>query len=376
MFGRGIRLFKLFGFEVKLDWSWLIIAVLLTWSLARGVFPSHYLGLSRAAYWWMGAVGALGFFVSIVLHEFGHSYVARRLGIPMRGITLFIFGGVAEMGEEPPSPKAEFWMAIAGPLVTVVIAAACFGLAHWSYSADLPLPVMAVLSYLAWINVVLLAFNLVPAFPLDGGRVLRSILWASRKNLRWATRVASVIGTAFALLLMAWGVFNFILGNFISGVWYILIGAFIRKASQMSYQQVLIRSALAGKPVSRFMTAQPVTIPASANLTEIVDNYFYRYPYKLFPVVENGELIGCLDIGQVKLVPKNEWSSRTAATVLTPCAAENMIEPEADATRALTAMSHTNTSRLMVVDHGKLLGIIALKDLALFLSRKLELESA
>jgi Zn-dependent protease/CBS domain-containing protein len=375
MFGRGITLFKLFGFEVRLDGSWFIIAILVTWSLARGAFPSHYEGLSKETYWIMGAIGMLGLFASIVLHELGHAYVAQKQGIAMRGITLFIFGGVAEMGEQPPSPKAEFWMAIAGPIVTVVIAAVCFGVAHIGKVAGWPIPVTGVLSYLAWINVVLLAFNLVPAFPLDGGRVLRSILWAIKKNLRWATRVASLIGTGFAFLLMAWGIFSFIFNNFIMGVWYFLIGMFIRNASQMSYQQVLMRSALAGVPVRRFMTAQPVTVPASTSLKDVVENYLYKYPYKLYPVVQNENLAGCLSIDQIKLIPKEQWASRTAESVAMPCAPENVIEPEADATKALSTMSRTHSSRLMVVDHGHLLGIIAFKDLALFLSRKMELDT-
>jgi Zn-dependent protease len=375
MFGRGVTLFRLFGFEVRLDWSWLIIAVLVSWSLARGVFPSYYMGLSPGTYWAMGIIGALAFFLSIVLHELGHSYVARKEGIPMRGITLFIFGGVAEMGEQPPSPKAEFWMAIAGPVVTLIIAGVCFALAKLGYAAQWPISTVGVLSYLAWINLVLLAFNLVPAFPLDGGRVLRSILWAWKKNLSRATRIASAIGSGFAFLLMGWGIFTFIFGNFIMGAWYFLIGIFIRNASQVSYKQVLLRTALAGEPVSRFMTAQPVSVPASASVKEVVEDYLYKYPYKLYPVVRDGQLLGCLALDQIKLIPKEQWSSRTAESVAAPCSSENIIEPNADATKALSAMSRTHTNRLMVVDHGHLLGIVALRDLVLFLSRKLELES-
>ncbi len=239
MFGRGIKLFKLFGFEVRLDWSWLIIAGLLTWSLAEGVFPSFFPGLTPAAYWWMGAAGTVGLFVSIVLHELGHSVVARRFGIPMRSITLFIFGGVAEMEEHPPSAKAEFFMAIAGPAVAVVLAGLFLGLTFLGRFWVWPRPVAGVLDYLGWVNVLLLAFNLVPAFPLDGGRVFRSALWAWRKNLLWATRVASGLGSLFAVLLMGWGVFSFVTGSFVGGVWYFIIGLFILNASRMSYRQVL-----------------------------------------------------------------------------------------------------------------------------------------
>ena len=374
MFGRGIKLFRLFGFEIRLDWSWLIIAALLTWSLARGVFPVYYRGLSNATYWWMGAAGTLGLFVSIVLHELGHSLVARRFGLQMRGITLFIFGGVAQMSGEPPNPRAEFFTAIAGPAVTVVLAGLFFGLTAWSNSGNWPITATAVLSYLAWINCALLAFNLVPAFPLDGGRVLRSALWAWKRNLRWATRIASNLGAFFGLLLMGWGVFVFLFGNFVNGMWCFLIGLFIRHASQASYQQMLLREVLAGEPVSHFMTRDPVTVAPSDSVKSIVDHYLYRYPYRFYPIVENGELQGCVSIDRIKMLPREQWEQSTAQSVAVPCSTENMIGPDADATEALTTMSRNHAGRLMVVDHGHLVGIVALKDLLNFLSRKLEFE--
>lgn len=374
MFGRGFTLFKLSGFAVRVDWSWLIIAGLLTWSLARGVFPVDYAGMAPATYWWMGAVGTLGLFLSITLHEFGHSLVARRFGIPMKGITLFIFGGVAEMGEEPPNAKAEFFMAIAGPLVTVVLAGLFFGLAHWSRAAAWPLPAVGVLHYLAWINLIVLAFNLVPAFPLDGGRVLRSALWGWKKDIRWATWLASGIGTAFAYALLAWGIFSFFFGNFVGGIWLFLIGLFLRSASRMSYQQVLLQQSLSGEPVRRFMTANPVTVAPAASVKSIVEDFLYKYPYKFYPVVEHGQLLGCITLDQVKQVPKDEWERRTAESVAAPCSRDNIVEPETDAAKALSTMSRNHVSRLMVVDHGELVGVVALKDLLNFLTRKLELE--
>ena len=376
MFGKGIKLFRLFGFTVRLDWSWLLVAALLTWSLARGIFPAHYGGLSVATYWWMGVVGTLGLFLSIVLHEFGHSIVARRCGIPMRGITLFIFGGVAQMEGEPGTPKAEFWMSIAGPLVTGLLAGLLFGLADWSQIQVWPLPAIGVLSYLTWINVVVLGFNLLPAFPLDGGRVLRSVLWAWKRNLRWATRVASALGVGFAFLLIGWGIFSVVLGDFIDGIWLFLIGLFIRSASRGSYQQVLLSEALSGEPVSRFMTSNPVTIVPSASVQEIVNEFLYKYPYKFYPVVGQGELKGCISLDQIKQIPKTEWPRVTAEAVAAPCSKDNTIAPDADAAKALSAMSRRQLTRLMVVEHGHLLGVVALKDLLTFLSRKMELEGA
>ena len=199
MFGHRMKLFKLLGFEVRIDASWIVIAVLVTWSLAKGAFPSWYPNLTPATYWIMGVVGALGLFVSIVAHEFCHSLVARKFGMPMKGITLFIFGGVAEMGDEPPTAKAEFMMAIAGPLSSLAIGGCCYLIYLLGLQSQWPTPVNAVNYYLFYINVILAAFNLLPAFPLDGGRVLRSILWGAKGNMRWATRVSSSIGSAFGL---------------------------------------------------------------------------------------------------------------------------------------------------------------------------------
>ncbi|HYG34582.1 MAG TPA: CBS domain-containing protein, partial [Clostridia bacterium] len=227
-----------------------------------------------------------------------------------------------------------------------------------------------------WLNLLLLAFNLVPAFPLDGGRVLRSALWAWKDNIRWATRIASAIGTAFAFVLIGWGILTLFYGNIIGGVWLFLIGLFIRSASQVSYQQVLFREALAGEPVSRFMTSNPVTVTPSASVKTMVEDFLYKYPYKFYPVVQDGHLIGCVTIDQVKQVPKEEWERRTVESVAKPCSRENVIDPQADAAKALSTMSQTQASRLMVVEHGQLLGIVALKDLLNYLSRKLELESA
>ncbi len=240
MFGRGIRLFNLMGFEVKLHSSWLILAALVVWSLASGFFPYRFPGYSQTDYWLMAAGGVVGLFFSIVIHEFAHSVVARHYGIPMNGITLFIFGGVAEMGDEPPSAKSEFLMAIAGPLTSFLIAACSFAVGSAISASGSP-GFSAVFSYLAWINTALGLFNLVPAFPLDGGRVLRAAIWAKTHDIVSSTRIASWIGSGFGFLLMLLGAWNIFRGNIIGGIWYIFIGMFVRDASNMSYRQVLYR---------------------------------------------------------------------------------------------------------------------------------------
>lgn len=375
MFGKRITLFRLFGFAVHVDMSWIVIAVLVAWSLAAGLFPFEYRGLSPGTYWLMGIAGSLGLFASIIFHEMSHSLVARRFGIPMKGITLFIFGGVAEMDDEPPSPRAEFSMAIAGPLSSIFLAIAFYAVYLFGARNGWPAPVNGVTGYLGVINAVLAVFNLVPAFPLDGGRVLRSILWGWRNDLRWGTRVSSAFGSAFGIFLIFVGVLNALRGNFIGGVWQFLIGMFLRDAARMSYQQLLARQALEGEKVRRFMQTDPISVSPSITLAHLIDDYVYRHQHKLFPVVQNGELDGCIDLNQVKEVPRNEWAHRTVGEVAKRCSVDRTISPDADAVKALSKMNRTGNSRLLVVDQGRLVGILSLKDLLRFLSLKIELEN-
>ena len=374
MFGKRVPLFNLFGFQVKIDLSWFILAVLITWSLAKGLFPHYFEGLSNATYWWMGVAGALGLFVSIIFHEFCHSIVAKHFGLPMKGITLFIFGGVAEMSEEPQSPKAEFFMAVVGPVSSIFLGLILFLVLAIGKTMGWPEPVNGVLVYLAWLNILLAGFNMVPAFPLDGGRILRSILWAIKKNIRWATRIASSFGSAFGMILIIFGIVSFIGGNFIGGLWYFLIGMFIKGASNMSYQQLLIRSALSGEPIQHFMKPDPVTVPPSISIRQLLDDYFYKYHYKMFPVVDGNRLLGCISTSEVKEVPRDQWSSHAVGDLAKPCSEANTVSPQTDATSALSLMHRTKNSRLMVVDAGRLVGIITLKDMLKFLSMKIDLE--
>jgi Zn-dependent protease/predicted transcriptional regulator len=374
MFGKRITLFRLLGFTVQVDASWLILAILVTWSLATGLFPSYYPGLIKATYWWMGVSGAIGLFASIVFHEFCHSLVARRYGLPIKGITLFIFGGVAEMEKEPESPRTEFLMAAAGPVSSMLLAGAFFvfgtaGAGAWST------PVRAILMYLAYINAMLAGFNLLPAFPLDGGRVFRSALWHWKDNLRWATRIASRVGSGFGFGFIFLGVFSLLTGNLIGGIWWFLIGMFVRNASQSSYQQVLLKRALEGEPVRRFMKPDPVTVKPLTSLEGLVEDYVYRYHYKMFPVVEGDRLVGVVTLKQLKEVARAEWGRITVGQVAERCTAANTVDADSDALEAMARMSRTGNSRLLVLDGGRLVGILALKDLLKFLAIKMDFES-
>lgn len=375
MFEKRITIFRLLGFEVRVDPSWLILAILITWTLAEGVFPSRYGGLSATAYWWMGAAGALGLFASIVFHELCHSLVARAYGITMKGITLFIFGGVAEMEQEPESPKAEFLMAIVGPLSSAFLSAICYAIAALGVTSGWPVQVTGILYYLALINALLAVFNLLPGFPLDGGRVLRSALWAVKGNLRAATRIASQIGAGMGTLIFVLGILNVLGGkNIVGGIWWILIGMFLRNASRTSYQQVLARKAFEGESVRRFMEAEPVTVPASITVASLVEDYIYRHHFKMFPVVQEGRLAGCVSTSEVKEVPRERWDRVTVGDIAHVCTADNTVGADEDAMRAIAMMTRTGSSRLLVVDGDRLVGIVSLKDMLKFLALKLDLE--
>lgn len=373
MITKRFKICSLLGFPIYLDLSWFVIAILVAWSLATGVFPQQVEGLTIATYWTMGVVGALGLFASILAHELGHAVVARRFDLHMRGITLFIFGGVAEMSEEPPNARSEFYVAIAGPIVSILISVACLALSVYG-GALLPDAVAAVLWYLGMINGVVVAFNLIPAFPLDGGRVLRSILWRAKGSLRWATRISTSIGSTFGLVLIVLGLMNLLAGNVIGAMWQALIGMFLRNAAQMSYQQVLVRRALEGEPVARFMQPGVVSVDPSLSVEELVENYIYRLHHKMFPVTDNGRLLGCVTTRDVQSTPRNEWPTTTVAQISAGCEPENTISPASDAMEALSQMSRNGAHRLMVVDGGRLVGLLSLSDLVQFISLKVELE--
>jgi Zn-dependent protease/CBS domain-containing protein len=382
MFGTRWQLFRLLGIPISVDASWLIILALLTLSFATPVptivevFPRAAEGLARYEYWIMGLVTAVLFFVCIVLHELGHAVVARSRGMPIRGITLFLFGGVAEIGEEPPSAGTEFLMAIAGPVVSVVLAITCWVLALVGYDANWPHPVVLVLGNLALVNGIVLIFNLIPAFPLDGGRVLRSIVWGATGNLRRATYWASLAGQSFAWVLIAWGVLRFFSGDWIGGIWSGLIGMFLNNAARSSYEQVVLRQALEHEPVRRFMNPEPIVVPPSLDLRRWVEDFVYRYHRKAFPVASDGHLQGFISTQVLAQIPRAEWEQHTVGEVMRHDLDVITVPADADALQALRKMQSIGSSRLLVTEGDRLVGIISLKDLLSFLSLKLELEGA
>jgi Zn-dependent protease/predicted transcriptional regulator len=375
MFENRVKLLKIFGFEVKVDISWIIIALLVTWSLAESVFPLYNPDLSQQIYWILGVAGTIGLFGSIIFHELCHSLVARKYGLPMRGITLFIFGGVAEMDEEPTEPKVEFFMALAGPLASIALGALCFILLGIGKTAHWPSPAIMILSYLGTINIFLAIFNLIPAFPLDGGRIFRSLLWYRKKNLLWATSIASGTGSGFGLFLIILGAISALGGGIISGIWWVLIGMFLRSASKMSYQSVLIRDTLQGEPVEKFMDTHAVTVSPDASVDEVVEDYFYKYDNKMYPVIDEFEHVKYITVSDVRMLPRNEWKSHHVTELAHNYTPETAIGRKEDAMKALSIMNKTGNNQMMVIDNGgKLVGTVAMKDLIHYLSDKMEIE--
>ncbi|MFQ6081802.1 MAG: site-2 protease family protein [Candidatus Aminicenantia bacterium] len=371
---KNLKIVTIFGIPVKINPSWLLVFVLVAWTLAIGYFPHDYPGLDKPTYWLMGIIAALLLFASILIHELSHSYVAIRNNIPIRGITLFIFGGAAEMTEEPPSPKTEFRMAIAGLLASLVLGILFTFAFFLGRNYGLNQAILGVLKYLAIINFILIAFNTIPGFPLDGGRILRAILWHLKGDLKAATRIASNIGSTFGGILIFLGFLSIFLGNFIGGLWFAFIGFFLMSAAKMSYQQLIARQALEGIPVSQVMSKDVKTVPPSITIEELVNQHFFKCFYYGFPVIEGDKLVGMITIQDVKKIPKEKWAETTVSQIMKTDIGNLAIGPEDDAIRALSIMSKYKVGRIPVLDKGKLVGIIARRDFMQCLEIKVELD--
>ena len=373
MFLHRVKIVTLAGFTVWVDASWLILAALLAWTLAQGVFPTLLPHLSYAAYWWMGFAGAIGLFFSIVLHELSHALVARRYEMPTEGITLFIFGGVAELHNEPTSAKAEFLMAIAGPIISMALGTILLAIA--TAGGALPQPVLGVVDYLGQLNWILAIFNLVPGFPLDGGRILRAALWSWKQDFAWATRIAAGTGQFFGLALILFGGWQCVTGNFVDGIWLFFIGLFLHGAAGAARRELSMRRAFAGRPVSTMMRTDPVAVPPDLPIRALVEDYFYRRYFKAFPVLRDGALVGCIMAGQVSRLSREDRDRLTVGEVMQSCSPDIIVPPDCDALEALTKMQRGRHSRLLVVEDGQLRGILALSDMLQYLSLKLQLET-
>ncbi|MHB1190268.1 MAG: site-2 protease family protein [Armatimonadota bacterium] len=369
----SIRLGRLLGIPITVDVSWFVIFALIVYTLAEGYFPTINPNLSRSLSWIGGIIAALLLFASVLVHELMHSVVARMNGMHVGGITLFIFGGVSQLTDEPPTPIIEFKMAIAGPATSISLAFLFWLVGSFGGRALLGDLGFAIVGYLALINLVLGIFNLIPGFPLDGGRVLRSILWGAMNNLERATRAASRVGQGFGYLFIFGGFWIMLTGAFISGLWLVFIGWFLNNAAQQSYQQLQLRRSLSGVNVRRVMSTDFPHVDPNINLDDFVHDYLLKYDYNAFPVTENDSLVGIITVDGVRDVPRDEWPSRSVRSVTKPPEEERIIDENDDAFDALMHMAQGNVRRLLVMDDGKLAGMVTQESIINLVRTKMRL---
>src|SRR6266446_5542455 len=353
----SFRIGKIAGIDIDINVSWIIILVLLTVSLATGWFPQLYPGWSSATYWVVGLISALLLFVSVLLHELAHSLVARRRALPVKSITLFIFGGVSNIEQEPKSPGVEFQMAVVGPLTSLLIGAVCFLL-------QLPLrgtnsPLEGILFYLAVTNVLLGVFNLIPGFPLDGGRVLRSIIWKITGSMRQATRVATITGQVIAYLFILLGVWLFFTGNILNGIWLGFIGWFLLSAAQSANSQAMLTSVFNRVTVGEVMNPKPATVPANISLQQLVDAYFLPGGLRYALVMQADHLVGLITLSDIRHIPREQWGQVPVSTAMIPLSRLHVVTPQQSLSDVLPLMAGRDVNQLPVVQNDALVGIVS-----------------
>ena len=365
-----IPLGRIAGIPIGLDYSWFLIFALLTWMLATSYFPAEFPHWTPSFNWVAGAGTSVLFFVSILLHELGHSAVALSYKVPVRSITLYAFGGIAEIDGEPPSAKAEFRIAIAGPAVSLALAALFLGLQAASRGIELP---YGVAKYLAFINLALAVFNLIPGYPLDGGRVLRAAVWAVTGNLRRATVIAAVVGRGFGFLFIFFGVLRVFAGELVGGLWMAFIGWFLESAAAGQSAQVVYREVLAGHTVAQAMSARCTAVAASLTLQQLIDRYILATGQRCFLVDRGGRTAGLMMLSNLKEIPRSHWAVTTVEQAMLPIEKTQRVNPETALSAAMQAMAQAGVKQLLVVSGDEVVGMLRSDDAVAYLATLLEL---
>ncbi len=351
----GIKLGRVFGIPIYLNPSWFVVFLLVTWSLAVGYFPASHPDWATEAHWGLAATSALLLFVSVLIHELAHSLVALRHGLPIASITLYVFGGVARITEEPRQAGVEAQVAVAGPAASLGLAAA-FALAS---RLPLPAPVLAIAGYLAIVNLLLAVFNMLPGFPLDGGRLLRAHLWQRWGSLTRATRAASRAGQALAYVFMAAGGLTLLLGGLVAGLWWLMIGWFLDNAARSGYQHVLVRQALEDVTVGQLMIRDVLSVERDVAVDQFIDDYLLRHPQRTFPVTEDGRLAGLVALEDVRRVAVSDRAGTTVGQIMTPRERLCLAAPDDSAYAALKCMVDHDVGRLPVMVDDSLVGLVS-----------------
>jgi Zn-dependent protease/CBS domain-containing protein len=367
MFGTSWRLGRVAGIEVRIDRSWTVIALLITYSLYLR-FSFLYRSLSTGQAVALAILGSVLFFGSVLAHEMAHALVSQARGIRVQDITLFLFGGATRARVESRRPGDEALITVVGPLTSLLLAV-LFGIIDIFGRGVLPRPLSGAFGYLAWVNLLLAAFNLVPGFPLDGGRLLRSAIWKATGNIGQATRIASGAGQAVGWLLVAGGVAFLLAGNLAGGIWFAFIGWFLVQGARASYEELQVRDLLRGVEARDVMARNLLRIPPELTLQEAVDQYFMRYDHGAFPVEERGRTIGLLTMRGVRRVPRDQWSTRRVRDSMVPLGDQVMVAPDARMDHVMGKLDDGDANRVLVVDDGEVVGIITASDLTRWLQR-------
>jgi Zn-dependent protease/predicted transcriptional regulator len=374
MFGTSWRVARIAGIEVRVDSSWVVIALLITYSMYQQV-SRVYQDISAGEAVWIGVLATVLFFGSVLVHELAHALVAQARGIRVQDITLFLFGGATRARVDSRGPGDEFLIALVGPLTSGLLAG-LFGLAASLGRDALSRPLAGTLGYLAWTNLLLAGFNLVPGFPLDGGRLLRAAIWKATGSLGRATRVASLSGQAVGWLLVAAGVGWLLAGDLAGGIWFAFIGWFLVQAARSSYQELQLQQLLAGVEAEEVMAGDLRRIPPELSLQQAVDDYFMRYDHSGFPVQEQGRTIGLLTLRGVRRVPRDQWPTHRVRDHMVPLGDQVVVAPDARMDGVVGKLQDSEANRVLVAQDGEVVGIITPSDLTRWLRRWRTLDSS
>ena len=367
----SFRIGSIAGIEIGIHYTWIFIFILIAWSLAEGFFPDAYPGWARGTYWITGIAASLLLFVSVLLHELAHSFVARARGMGVNSITLFIFGGVSNLEGEPERPTAEFAMAIVGPITSFILAGVFWGLAQ-AIDLNQERPAYAILSYLALINAILGGFNLIPGFPLDGGRVLRSIVWGISGNLVKATNIAGMVGQGFGWIMIGFGLFQLLAGNFLGGLWIAFIGWFLNSAADSSRREISIREQLSGIKVKDVMDPNPEIVAPRTSVADMIRATLFQRRKRAAGVVDNGRIVGIVTISDIKEVSQDEWAVTSVDKIMTGNPLYT-VGPNDDLNTAMKLIAQHDLNQILVVSEGQLLGILTRADIIHYLQLSKEL---
>jgi len=358
-FNNSIHLGRVSGIMISIDYSWFLIFALFVFLLGQGYLPVVAPGQPVGWYWTIAVFTSLLFFASVLAHEMSHALVARRSHIPINNITLFIFGGVSQMEDEPPTAGDEFKMAIAGPLASVGVAIIFFGVSLLSVVAQSRL-LFAAFTYLWFINIFLAIFNMLPGFPLDGGRVFRAALWQWTGNLERSTHIASLTGQTFGFLFIFIGVgslFFPVLRNY-GGIWMALVGWFLVSAARNSYQQVVLRESLRHVSIREVMNPQTSPVPADISIEHLVTDYFLGESSSTLPVEQQGNVVGVVSVEDVRTLPRDEWKYRLVSEIMRPLSEETVLPADDDAWDAANRMAQSKRDRIIVADQNHVEGLV------------------